>query len=527
VDSPQKNQEETKIPIPRQCPPIERFRLIIGALFVLGVAVYAILSQNIHGGGTLAIIAAAVGAYMAMNIGANDVANNVGPAVGSKAMTLMTALIIAAIFEAAGALIAGADVVDTIRSGIIKQDAITNADTFVWLMLGALFAAAIWLNIATAVGAPVSTTHSIVGAVLGGGLAASGVQAVNWLVLINIAASWIVSPLLGGLFAACFLYLLKRLIMYKKDMAQAARNILPWLLSFMVWVFSTYLLLKGLSNLWKTGFIQAVIIGLLLAIASFFWLRRRYRSERKEIENSKSGVNELFSLPLVFSAALLSFAHGSNDVANAVGPLAAIVDASRGAMTASSGIPLWIMMVGAIGISLGLALYGPRLIRTVGTEITDLDQTRAFCIALSAAITVIFASQFGLPVSSTHIAVGGVFGVGFLREYLKTSYAHMIEEIREHYPQERHSEINAFMQRFEAAAIKERGEMLKKLKKLKKNAPVALSKTERRNLRSVYKEELVKRSLVIRIAAAWLITVPASALLSALFFFMLRGMMLP
>lgn len=525
---PRKPVSTQEVPLSQQYPPVERFRLGIGLLFVLGVALYAVFNQSAHGGGTLIIIAAMVGAYMAMNIGANDVANNVGPAVGSKAMTLMAALIIAAIFEASGALIAGADVVDTIRSGIIKPDAVPDTDAFIWLMLGSLFAAAIWLNFATAVGAPVSTTHSIVGAVLGGGLAASGLQAVNWPVLINIAASWVISPLFGGLFAAVFLYLLKRLITYKKNMAHAARNTLPWLLSFMVWVFATYLLLKGMHNLWKTSLIQAATIGFLLAVASFFWLRRHYRSEHKEIANTKSGVNELFSLPLVFSAALLSFAHGSNDVANAVGPLAAIIDAVRGTQVAvSAGIPLWVMVIGAIGIALGLALFGPRLIRTVGTEITELDQMRAFCIALSAATTVIFASQFGLPVSSTHIAVGGVFGVGFLREYLKTNYAQMIEEIRTHYPEERHHEINTFMARFEAATIKERGNMLKEIKKLKKNAPVALSKTERKGLRSVYKEELVKRSLVIRIAAAWLITVPASALLSAMFFFMLRGMLLP
>ncbi|MDR1530169.1 MAG: inorganic phosphate transporter [Burkholderiales bacterium] len=507
----------------------ERFRLIIAFLFILCVMVYAIVVQAAQGG-IMVVVAAMVGAYMAMNIGANDVANNVGPAVGAKAMPLVAALIIASIFEALGALIAGSNVVDTIRGGIIIPGAISDPDTFIWLMLGSLFAGAVWLNIATYVGAPVSTTHSIVGAVLGGGLAASGLHAINFPVLINIILSWVVSPLLGGLFAAAFLYTLKYLVVYKDDKAEAARRLLPLLMFLMVWAFTTYLLLKSLSNIWKIDFVTAVAIGFLLGSAFYLWLRRRYLPQNKEIINTKYGVNQLFSLPLIFAAALLSFAHGSNDVSNAIGPLAAIVDTVRDAhLSKSVGIPFWVMVIGAIGISLGLVLFGAKLIRTLGSEITELDQMRAFCIAMAAAITVIVASQFGLPVSSTHIAVGGIFGVGFLREYLKTNYAQMLEEIREHYPEEERSTINDFMERFEKATVRERGIMLRKLKRLKKdkNAPAVLSKSERKNLRSVYKEELIKRSLVIRIAAAWLITVPASALLSAMFFFMLRGMLLP
>lgn len=196
---------------------------------------------------------------MAMNIGANDVANNVGPAVGSKALTLGSALILAAIFEAAGALIAGGEVVGTIRSGIIHPDFIADPNVFVWVMLAALLAGALWLNIATAVGAPVSTTHSIVGAVLGAGMAAAGPDIVNWSTMSSIAASWVISPVLGALFAAAFLYLIKRSITYQQDMDDAARRSVPFLIGFMVAIFTSYLILKGLSKIWVVGFGAAMV----------------------------------------------------------------------------------------------------------------------------------------------------------------------------------------------------------------------------------------------------------------------------
>jgi PiT family inorganic phosphate transporter len=249
------------------------------------------------------------------------------------------------------------------------------------------------------------------------------------------------------------------------------------------------------------------------------------------LENGKAGVNQLFTLPLVFSAALLSFAHGSNDVANAVGPLAAIVDVvtqTGGAIGGKAPIPLWVMMVGALGISIGLMLFGPKLIRTVGSEITELDQMRAYCIAMSATITVIVASQFGLPISSTHVAVGGVFGVGFLREYIKRNYSQMLADIRIHHPEDEQAAVDAFLARFNRASVEEKGAMLADLKRRAKLHldPAHFTKMERKELRNVYRQELVKRSQLLRIAAAWVITVPASAIMAALSFFMIRGMML-
>ncbi len=503
----------------------ELFRFGTAVLFVIVIMIFAVSRGATGPHGLLLVAAAMIGGYMALNIGANDVANNVGPAVGSHAITLTGAIIIAACFEAGGALIAGGDVVGTIKSGIIDPTLIPDANTFIWLMTGALLAAALWLNLATALGAPVSTTHAIVGGVLGAGIAAGGWGIADWPEVGRIAASWVISPLLGGAIAAAFLYVIKHRITYQADLMAAARRTVPLLIALMAWSFTTYILLKGLKQLWSVSFPTAAIIGLLVAGLAWVVMRRHVAGSAPRIPNTKDGVNELFTVPLIFAAALLSFAHGANDVANAVGPLAAINDAviSNGVVT-TAHIPLWVMLVGAVGIALGLALFGPKLIRTVGSEITELDRARAFCVALSAAITVIVASQLGLPVSSTHIAVGGVFGVGFLREYLKVSYARMIEEIREHHADEDAAAVEAFLARFDAATVSERRLMLSQMKG--QSGGATLHKKERKGLRNINRIELVKRSLLLRIAAAWLITVPATAIVGAMIFFMLRGAML-
>ena len=291
-------------------------------------------------------------------------------------------------------------------------------DTFIWLMTAALLAGALWLNLATWMGAPVSTTHSIVGGVLGAGIAAGGWGIADWFVMGKIAASWVISPVLGGLFAALFLFAIKKTVLYRDNVIPAARTFVPLLVAIMAWAFGTYLMIKGVKKVIKVDFLEASLLGLVVAVLAFAIVRTLASRRSATMENSPAGVNALFTWPLIFAAALLSFAHGANDVANAIGPLAAINDAvSAGSVVTAASIPMWVMLVGALGLAVGLMLFGPRLIKTVGSEITELDQTRAFCIALSAALTVIIASQLGLPVSS-HIAIGGVFGVGFLREYL-------------------------------------------------------------------------------------------------------------
>ncbi|NLQ16671.1 inorganic phosphate transporter [Marinomonas sp. M1K-6] len=502
----------------------EYIRVLIALAFVLASGFYASTNgMGISNLSTLAI-AAAIGAYMAVNIGANDVANNVGPAVGSKALSMTGAIVIAAIFEAAGALIAGGNVVGTIKNGIINPNAIADAETFIWVMMAALLAGAIWLNLATYLGAPVSTTHSIVGGVLGGGIAAGGWNIANWDQMIAIVASWVISPVMGGVIAALFLMYIKRAITYKSDMIDAARKVVPLLVGFMMWAFSTYLILKGLSKLWKLDFTTAAMIGFAIALTVYFVVRPIVDKAATALANSKDAVNDLFTIPLIVSAALLSFAHGANDVANAIGPLAAINDAlMTGTVSGKATIPLWVMIIGGVGIAVGLALFGPKLIKTVGSEITELDKTRAFCVAMAAAITVIIASQLGLPVSSTHIAVGGIFGVGFLREYLKQSYEKKLASIVAHSTSAGHDgqQTQEFVKRFKLADVEEKRVILKELKAAQTSSPI--SSQERKSLKRATKKELVKRSALLRIAAAWVITVPASALLSAMIFYMLLG----
>lgn len=507
----------------------ELFRIGLAILFLLAIVVFVNANFGELEGGLLLLSAAVIGGYMALNIGANDVANNVGAAVGSKALTLTGAIIIAALFESSGAIISGGDVVSTIKKGIIDPDEIVNTDTFIWLMMAALLAAAIWLNIATVMGAPVSTTHSIVGGVLGAGIAAGGPDIANWMVFGKIVASWVISPLFGGIIAALFLYVIKRTITYKKDMIEAAKKNVPFLVTLMIWAFSAYLIMKGFKKIWEVDLVIATSIGFAIALSLYFWVRPMVAKAAKQLNNTKASVNSLFTIPLIISAALLSFAHGANDVANAVGPLAAINDAILNDAVLNPGIvekvsiPLWIMLVGAVGLSVGLALYGPKLIRTVGTEITELDKMRAFCVSMAAAITVIIASHLGLPISSTHTAVGAIFGVGFLREYLKFSHKKMINRIKEHHDDPK--KVSAFLKKFNNSSIEKKGKMIKVLKR--KSAKNDLTKKDRKKLKKVYRQELVKRSHLWKIATAWIITVPISALMAAMLFFSIRGMLLP
>jgi len=427
----------------------------------------------------LLIVAAVLGGYMALNIGANDVANNVAPAVGSRALTLVGALVIAAIFEAAGALIAGGDVVSTISKGIIDPAQVPDSATFVWAMMSALLSAAIWVNVATYVGAPVSTTHAIVGGVMGGGIAAAGFGLVNWTTMAKIAASWVISPLLGGLIAAAFLAFIKVNIIYQEDKIAAAKRWVPALLAIMAAAFSCYLMMKGLKKVWRPGVWTIAIIGVAIYGVTFALLRPWVAKQAEGMENRNQSLRILFHLPLICSAALLSFAHGANDVANAVGPLAAILHSvSSGGIVAKVGIPLWVMMIGAAGISLGLFLFGPKLIRMVGEQITKMNPMRAYCVALSAAITVIVASALGLPVSSTHIAVGAVFGVGFFREYYTARSA-------------------------------------RRRRYMNSRGTAKAAKSAEENPEVIRSRRLVRRSHFMTIIAAWLITVPAAALLAA------------
>ncbi len=452
----------------------------IALAFILLAGLIAALIFGFANGGVIVVAAAAFGAYMAINIGANDVANNMGPAVGANALRLSVAIAIAAIAESAGALLAGGDVVSTISKGIIDPASVQDSSVFIWAMMAALISSAVWVNLATWIGAPVSTTHSVVGGVLGAGLVAGGFAAVNWSTMSAISASWVISPVLGGSIAALFLALIKSRIQYRDDKIAAARRWVPILVGVMAGAFTSYLALKGLKKIIlispSVSLLIGVGVGLGIWAITVPWVRRKSEG----MENRTRSFKALFTLPLVISATFLSFAHGANDVANAVGPLAGIVHAAKfGDVSAQVTIPLWIIVIGAFGISFGLFLFGPKLIRMVGNQITKLNPMRAYCVTLSTAITVIFASWLGLPVSSTHIAVGAVFGVGFFREW--------------------HSNRRWGRQN-QARPLETR-----------------IAKEERQ------RRKLVRRSHFMTIVAAWLVTVPAAALLSGLIFLLLTS----
>ena len=438
----------------------------IAITFLLAVAsiVFGYVVEK-DGQALILVAAAVIGGYMAMNIGANDVANNMGPAVGGKVLTITAAVVIAVICEAAGALLAGGDVVKTVAKGIVSPGGGIDVKDFQLMMLSALLSAAVWINLATIMNAPVSTTHSIVGGVLGGGVASAGFTIVNWVTMTKIAASWVISPVFGGIIAALLLFFIKLTILNVPDRLAGAKRWVPILVGLMGAAFTAYMAMKGLKKIIKVEGIDVV----MYAVSAFFifWLGSRpYIAKRVETLGSRrKDVHKLFNLPLILGVGLLSFAHGANDVANAVGPLAAIVSTlgPGGDIASKVTIPYWVLVIGAFGIAIGLALFGPKLITTVGEKITRLNSPRAYCVALSSAITVLIATTLGLPVSSTHIAIGAIFGVGFLREFLDRA---------------------------------------------KRRETVAKAKYKRPRY-------LVRRRFVLSVAAAWVITVPASALLSA------------
>ena len=455
--------------------------LSAGVLFLAAAGLVAAFQISGEPRGALIVVGAILAGYMAMNIGANDVANNVAPAVGARALTLTGALVIAAIFEVAGALIAGGDVVTTISSGIVAPAAIADSSVFIWAMMAALFSSAVWVNLATYLGAPVSTTHAVVGGVAGAGIAAAGFGAVQWGTMGAIAASWIISPLLGGILAAAFLAFIKTFIIYQEDKIAAARRWVPLLLAIMAASFAAYLMLKGLRKVWPLTGSTIMILSLAVFGLALVVLRPAIRRQSEGLENRNQSLRKLFHLPLIFAAALLSFAHGANDVANAIGPLAAIIEASRAGNVAKLvAIPPWVMIIGAFGISFGLFFFGPRLIKMVGEQITKMNPMRAYCVALSAALTVIVASAMGLPVSSTHIAVGAVFGVGFFREYYTTHSSRRRAYIR-----------------------------------TKEGEKINVKEHPAPDPDELLRRKLVRRSHFTVIIAAWVITVPVSALLAA------------
>lgn len=404
--------------------------LILGVSIMLWVSyVYFFQWGNTY---LYLLIATIFAIYMALNLWANDIANNMWPAVGSKALTIGSALLIAAIFEAAWAIIAGWDVVDTIKSWIINKEMIWSSKEFINIMLATLLGAALWINVATFFKAPISTTNSIVWGLIWAWLAAAWPSIVKWWKIWEIASSWVISLIMWWIISVLIFISIRKTILKREERWEAAKHWVPIYVWIMMTIFSIYLLLKWLKPILSSNELlhniitptNAIFLWLLIWVASYMMLIVIYKKNKKSfLKNDKEFINKLFNLPLIFAVALLSFAHWSNDVANAIGPLAAINETIKNGwaeIVKAAWVPFWIMMIGAVFLSLWLSIFGARLIKTVWNEITKLDQIRAFCVALSAAATVLLASALWLPVSSTQIALWAIFGIWLFRQYLST-----------------------------------------------------------------------------------------------------------
>ena len=364
--------------------------------------------------------------FMAWGVGANDVANAMGTSVGSGALTIKQAIFIAMVFEFLGAYLAGGEVTSTVRKGIIDPAVMeTTPHLLVYGMLSALLAAGVWLVIASILGWPVSTTHSIVGAIVGFAAVGISTDIVAWGKVGTIVGSWVVSPVLAGSLSFLLFKSVQWLIFNKANPEQAARRYIPVYMFLVGFLISMVTMVKGLKHVLKDSGLKlsyfenigiAFVMGLIVTGIGLYFLRRVDTSEAPDPDNRFANVEKVFAVLMIFTACSMAFAHGSNDVANAVGPLAAIVNVVKsGAITSQSSMPSWVLLLGGLGIVVGLATYGYRVIATIGRKITELTPSRGFAAELGAAGTVVFASGMGLPISTTHTLVGAVLGVGLAR----------------------------------------------------------------------------------------------------------------
>ena len=377
----------------------------------------------INYGPNLLISGCVFGFFMAWGIGANDVANAMGTSVGARALTLSQAILVACIFEFAGAYLAGGEVTSTIRKGIIDPSLLADTpELLVFGMLASLLAAGSWLLIASYNGWPVSTTHSIVGAIVGFAAVGISVDAVSWDKVISIVSSWIVSPLMAGTISFLIFRTVQHLILNTDDPFRNAKKYVPAYMFLVGFVISMVTLLKGLKHVgldlnFTESLQYSILIGVAIALLGSLLLKRVKNISQQRGDVTFDGVERVFAVLMIFTACAMAFAHGSNDVANAVGPLAAIVSVvqSGGEIASKSTMPWWILLVGGIGIIAGLAMLGYKVIETIGKNITELTPSRGFAAELAAATTVVLASGTGLPISTTHTLVGAVLGVGLAR----------------------------------------------------------------------------------------------------------------
>jgi len=374
-------------------------------------------------GSMIVIFAGAVGFLMAWGIGANDVANAMGTSVGSKALTIKQAIIIAMIFEFAGAYLAGGEVTSTIRKGIIDASYfIDQPELLVFGMTAALLAAGMWLIIASYFGWPVSTTHSIVGAIVGFSAVGVGIDSVTWSKVVGIVGSWIITPLISGIIAYFIFMSSQKLIFNTKDPIANAKRYVPFYMFLAGFVMSLVTIIKGLKHVGlhfttTEAIILAITIGVSIAVVGKIFIQRVKIDPKADKHMHFANVEKIFALLMIVTACAMAFAHGSNDVANAIGPLAAVVNivGHEGQIAAKAELAWWILPLGGVGIVLGLAIFGKRVMATIGQGITHLTPSRGFAAELAAASTVVIASGTGLPISTTQTLVGAVLGVGMAR----------------------------------------------------------------------------------------------------------------
>ena len=368
------------------------------------------------------LLAGALGLFMAWGIGANDVANAMGTSIGSKVLTMKQAVIIAAIFEFSGAFLAGGQVTSTIRKGIIDNAAISQSpDLLIFGMLASLTAAGLWLVIASRAGWPVSTTHTIVGAIVGFAIVGIGMDAVKWAQVGTIVMSWVVSPMLSGTLAFFLFRSVQKLILNTDNPIANAKKYVPFYIFATGFMIALVTLFKGLKHVGlefstAQNYGIAVVVGLVITGCGIYFISKINIDPSDDKDFHFANVEKIFSVLMVVTACAIAFGHGSNDVANAVGPMAAVISiVNEGVVTQKSAMPIWILVVGGIGIVAGLAMYGQKVMATIGRKITELTPSRGFACELAASTTIVIASSTGLPISTTHTLVGAVLGVGLAR----------------------------------------------------------------------------------------------------------------
>jgi len=368
------------------------------------------------------VLAALFGVFMAWGIGANDVANAMATSVGSRALTIRQAILVAAVFEFLGAVLAGGEVTSTIRKGIVETDLLSGSpELLIYGMLASLLSAGTWLLIASRKGWPVSTTHTIVGAIVGFAAVGIGIDAVQWGKVGTIVMSWVVSPLMAGIIAYLIYMSVQRLILRQEDPLERAKRYVPVYIFFAAFTIVLVTIVKGLSHVGldlslTNSYLVAIGIALAIAIVGAIAIQRIKPDPKVEKKQHFYTVERVFAVLMVVTACSMAFAHGSNDVANAIGPLAAVISVARtGIVGAESSLPIWVLILGGAGIVVGLATFGVHVIATVGRKITQLTPSRGFAAELAAATTIVIASGTGIPVSTTHTLVGAVLGVGLAR----------------------------------------------------------------------------------------------------------------